>query len=1302
VKSRGRPSRLTRRLGAWLLLLGVACTTVSGCGGAAPAPRDPLSAARDDAKLSNDADVVGRWLLAELLAPGGNLEQARQARKRLDALDPSRHVFGALALAIDDEAHGALTKAARSYLDVLQQARTYDGPEAPLVAWFATSRLVRLRPSVAGLWADARALVESAIDDPGRIGFRARGDLVDWSAYEARREAKLTRSAIDERMAERLGCARAARFAGPFGRPAAIDVVRSFDAERPGPWPAVFERDPRRLEVASVVGTERSACTLKAAEPLGEGIHYVETFLELEHARDVIVIVHGAANVRVDDVEVLHRDPREFGVWPRFGVALRLGEGRHRIVARLGSLRSDRARRRRRRATARRRTLLRRSIRALRDDSAAACCPTPTCSVSSCVPLACQFGAGLAARAQDARTHRRDGSGHPLPRRGAEPRRRAGRSRERARRAAHRLARTSDRALSRRDRRTSKKTRSSPATTRAISRSIIVGAPSTRIRASGIPALWIALDAADKQGPKEALSELASLASRFVEVPAVSKALASAYQRLGWRPERNQTVLESARRFPDDPELLRALLTVHDEQGQFQAADEVVARLSTLEPGAPLAAERALARGDLEGAARLLEQHARDAGDPGGRIARRAADLLVRAGRRSESLGLLEKALADEPLDPRARTRLADARLSMGELPALRRALADAIQAGAETDELRSAIELVEGMLELEPYRKDAALAIASYQASPSATAPGPGAGNAARVLDYAAIWVHRDGSARMLEHEILHMRTREAIVEHAEQRIPRGRVLRIRTVKADGRVFEPEIVSGKPTATMPHLEVGDFVETETIYDLPGDRRGGRSFLAPRWFFREEKVDYHLSEYVIISPKDRPLVVETTGDVPAPELVEDGAIVTRRWRVERSPALPEEPFSTRPDEFLPSVRAGWGLTRDEVVTRMVESTQSLVPPDPRLVRIARAIASDGAAADEQAAVLARLDTDTKARRIYRWVLENVEAGRETDPRRSVLGKSGSRVEAFVYLSRLVGIDVDKGVVRDRLAPPPRGPIDDAQRYSEPAVAVPSRAGGRHWMVVGDRYAPYGYLPSSLRDQPVVVLRPEPIETTTDAGGPPDRVTHRGVAKLAKDGGATVELVSTFEGKLAIDLRGGIERLDDDRLNDVIEAKLVPQLLPGARLKKLEVRALDDLDAPLELVFSLEVSSFARAQGDSLVSSPPFGVRLAPLASLPSRQTPLLIMGGLAIDTSVDFRIELPEGVEPPEASEPLLVVDGPRRYEVADRVVGRSLHLVRTISLPASRVPTADYPAFAEQLRKVGDRLEREIVFSRR
>jgi hypothetical protein len=53
--------------------------------------------------------------------------------------------------------------------------------------------------------------------------------------------------------------------------------------------------------------------------------------------------------------------------------------------------------------------------------------------------------------------------------------------------------------------------------------------------------------------------------------------------------------------------------------------------------------------------------------------------------------------------------------------------------------------------------------------------------------------------------------------------------------------------------------------------------------------------------------------------------------------------------------------------------------------------------------------------DQRARKLYRWVLANVEDGREADGRRVVIGKSGNRATGFVYLCRALGIPVEMAV-----------------------------------------------------------------------------------------------------------------------------------------------------------------------------------------------------------------------------------------------------------------------------------------------
>src|SRR5690606_14672258 len=121
-------------------------------------------------------------------------------------------------------------------------------------------------------------------------------------------------------------------------------------------------------------------------------------------------------------------------------------------------------------------------------------------------------------------------------------------------------------------------------------------------------------------------------------------------------------------------------------------------------------------------------------------------------------------------------------------------------------------------------------------------------------------------------------------------------------------------------------LEVGDYIETESIWVLRGASPGGRQFLAPRWFFREENTSYHTSELVVVIPsaidKRHEIIVETTGEVPPPTVEQTAGFVARRWRVDGSIGVVEEPLRPPVSEFLPSVRVGWGIDADDQLRRI--------------------------------------------------------------------------------------------------------------------------------------------------------------------------------------------------------------------------------------------------------------------------------------------------------------------------------------------------------------------------------------------
>ena len=643
------------------------------------------------------------------------------------------------------------------------------------------------------------------------------------------------------------------------------------------------------------------------------------------------------------------------------------------------------------------------------------------------------------------------------------------------------------------------------------------------------------------------------------------------------------------------------------------------------------------------------------------------------------------------------RLALADARYAAGDRGALGAALVDAIESGADDTRLRRALELTEGMTDLEPYRRDGIEVIEKVKAS-GVVLPG----TAARVLDYGAIWVSPDGTARMLEHEIIRVQTREGIARHVEQQIPQGVILRMRTIKADGRVFEPEIVAGKPTVTMPHLEVGDYIETESIWFLQGTAEGGQRFRAPRWYFREESTSYHISDFVVITPSSAPeLVIETTGVVPKPTLKRPPGQVVRTWSVKGSLAVPEEALSAPIQEFLPSVRVGWGVDLDWQLSRLADLAATDAVADPRMVRIARRIVTE-----KRKIKVKDVPSDERARRIYRWVLDNIQPGKEQSGPRIITSQSGDRSQAFIYLCRLVGVDARLGLVRDRLSPEVVGPFSEAEYFNVPAVRIKLKTGSR-WLLVHERFAPYGYLPSSLRGQPAVVLqRNKPVTTTdppkleretTSAGVSELGVTHKGTIKLRADGSAELQLEQTYHDRWAFQLRKWLSGVSENRRKEELEARLLGLALPGARVKSLKLPNLDNIDEPVRLSMTIEAPNLARVAEGELTLDIPFVGSVGRLVRLPTRQTPLYISERFATQTRIELKVILPDGATVVSRTEATTIktpqISARVRY---DKAPG-SLLVKRELTLPASRIQPDAYPTFREKVLEADDALTSSI-----
>ena len=267
---------------AGLVIVGLLATASAlGCAAGAPATAASpgLAELRKAGHDSNDAELVGRWALAEELSPGGDARQASTARKRLDATSLNgRGTWAALARGVFDEAHGDPRSAAAAFVDTLRATAADPAPQAHHTRGSRRASSCRSadrspassrgndRPSTGYLsWPDTSANEWSS-------------ELEDWRATEVYANAEQSPSAYDDEVVRRMGCARAVRIAGPFGHGSPADATRSFEPEEAGPWPLAWAPDAMRGTTPHVLSVTQTRCLAEADEQVPEGIFYVESY----------------------------------------------------------------------------------------------------------------------------------------------------------------------------------------------------------------------------------------------------------------------------------------------------------------------------------------------------------------------------------------------------------------------------------------------------------------------------------------------------------------------------------------------------------------------------------------------------------------------------------------------------------------------------------------------------------------------------------------------------------------------------------------------------------------------------------------------------------------------------------------------------------------------------------------------------------------------------------------------------------------------------------------------------------------
>jgi tetratricopeptide (TPR) repeat protein len=652
------------------------------------------------------------------------------------------------------------------------------------------------------------------------------------------------------------------------------------------------------------------------------------------------------------------------------------------------------------------------------------------------------------------------------------------------------------------------------------------------------------------------------------------------------------------------------------------------------------------------------------------------ADVLVAAGERDRARVELERLSAEEPRAEEPRRRLADLELATWNPT---RAAARVVEAARLDPSSRTwarlghALGLVDPLLTFRVGGRDAIRAFEADTWRPGREAP------AVIVLDRTVLLVEPDGSTRSLTHNVMRVSQKDGIERFGEVEVPAdAEVLAVRTIKADGRALEAQVIAGKESLSAPDLQVGDYVEIEWVEraDSPARYRGG--FLADRFYFRSYDAPLYRTEYVVVAPAELPLQIDARGAAPAPVVTRQFGQAVRTFAMARMEQLVPEPRSAPFLDHVPSVRIGSGASW----AAWQRDLRGLVKKNGRISRAAARLARATCPSADLACVEA----------LARFAGEIENAGAPLGSAASAFAeRSGSRLMLLRALLRAAGLRPELWLARPRSADVADGALPETQDFSIALLRVPVR-GRVLWLDPRLRFAAAGEIAPLLDG--ATAFSVEPAASAADrtriaAGRRDERRTVTLDVALRADGSADVTGDEELRGFAAAAWREALAELPADKIREEFEQRWLGFYFPGLHLDRLDVSPLAASVPPLRIRYRLWAPQVARAQGDGL------RVRLGFFAAMLGREYVGVADRRLPLevderaDTRLRARVNVPAGRRV-AALPGDVALDTPfGRYRRRVRLDGSTIVVERELRIEPQRVAPSDYPAFVRFASRV-------------
>jgi tetratricopeptide (TPR) repeat protein len=1239
---------MKRHLAHGCLLASLALTpALAGCGAHTQAAPTLAELRARAAEAPGDAELQGRVALGELFSYEGDPARVDAALARALALDPKDAKL-LLATGLSRDLHGQPAAALEAYLRALAAALASRDAQAPHLAELSAYAISGLEGAVPGYNAKVRAAFEPLLDDP-RVATPARyviGSVLGQFAY--RRGDRPAAQAI----AIRLGCVTQMRATGPFGPRELLGFDVQHAVEPGQPLAQSYDLGPDRgVQATRELGARGCSVNLGGGPIARGGTTYAQAYVDAPSDGKYVLRMHvpSAAELFVDGRSALRLDRRRELLPDVVFATLPLRAGRHELLVKVTTRHPNPA------------LAIALDPRRTADGTALALpeANEPSSGFGKYLRATLALGRGDALHARESL-------------RGVS-----------AARPASTLLLMQRAALTLVDPLV-------PSDRREDNARQLLAAALRRDPGAWNPAVQLASMMAGNGRSKEAIAALREALARWPEVPGVGLTLADLLRKEGWDAEADAVIARVRRRIPDACAPLAAELEALRRRDRAEAAEQTLEALMRCEAQSSARFSLLLRKRNWDEADKELDRL--QALEPPQNVYPWLISRLELAKNRGDARRVEQMIAELRARYPRSATGALehiDRLAGQGDVAGARQVMVDALRAEpASMAQLHRLAPALGGAHVMTPYRRDGKQAITSYEAA-GRKYEGP----QVLVFDYMAARIFEDGSSIDLVHTVQKAQSDEAVDELGEVNVPEGaEVLKLHVIKPDGARLEPDQIEGKDAVSLPTVVPGDYVEFEyLIYNDPTEAFP-QGYAGDRFYFKSFEIPFDHSEMVVVAPQSIAVKNDPRGPAPAAEVREEGDLRVLTFKVAESEPLKVEPGSVTAREYLPSIRIGVKASWEAFVESIRDVLVDRDLHDPEVAALARRVVGDAAPGDRE----------LRAKRLYAWVLENIENDEDVFSQAALMlrARSGSRARVLHYLLELAGVPAELALVRSASADATPSDMADTDTYEHLLVTYEGKQ-GRVWLFTVERYAPFGFIPPLLAGQPALLLEQNGKRVTLPPAsqGEEQRRLELDVA-LAADGSAHVDAAETVHGSGAVSWRSELESVPDAELEQRFEADYVARLMPGARLSALEIDGRIERSESIALRYGFDVAALGRGLSTGWALPPMLPAKLAHnYAQLAQRSTDQLI--GSPLELHVVVRIRLPKGAARPKLPPKVeleAAIPGKPRFTMTSRFEEGALVVERKLAVPLMRVTPESYPAFATFCRQV-DAAEAQELF---